>query len=505
MNRLSVLLLAFAGACATAPQPSRTSERPPPSPVSAAKAAAVLSVPAEVVWGPPPEALPATPLVPPEVTETTLRNGLRVVLVEHHARPVVSVYALFPHGAVEDPPEVAGLTFLATQLVGDYYEQTEGGERLDSEKSFRRLVQIAGGNAVTHVGSDQVVLGISGSSRRLNAFLGLLAGALVRPRHGAGSFSARRNLTLDALEDLELADAETFDLLLGQAAFGDGHPYARPVEGTMEGVEALSMDHIVEHQRRLFSPRGATLLVVGDIQGPRSLREVVRVFEGWKPSEQPLAQRPPPAPRVKGDVGFIARSPSSTLQVCASRPLAELGAARLPAELLASVIGGGAGSRLGARLREGTGLSYEVSAGIVNRQHARAFLVCARVAAERGAEAVGEMRRVFEELRAAPPTEVELQCAKGRVLAGVESAGDSAPSLAAAWLEALSRGLGSPPRPAGERQKIEQVDGAELQRLASKLLAPQGLRWIISGERAPALRAAQTNRLGTPKPLTFRR
>lgn len=491
--RLAGLLLL--AACAT-------SAKPAPGPEAEALAPAAPASRWERTPPPPPLERPAPPA--PRVTDLQLLNGLRVVVVEHHRRPVVHLQVVLPVGAIADSLEEAGRTWFAVQLASDYYERKPNGERIVIERSFRRQVGDLGGAPSFEVGADHSAIGISGHARDTATYLRMLEMALTTPRHGKASFLGRRNAMLDALEDLELSDSSSFGTLLHQASFGVGHPYARPTYGTGASLEQLSLDAVAAHQRRVFNPRGATLLVVGDVQAERLLVEINATLGRWRGEKVRVEPKPPPAPRHRAEVGFIPRAPASTLIVCAARPLGDLRASRAALDLFAHLVGTGTNGRLGALLRERDGLTYGASAAIVRRRWAQAFIACSRLRADRSEQGVGGFLEAFAALRAAPPGEAELARVKALRRAELDSAHDDAGSMAGLWLDALSRGERAP-QLEREREETERVTAEELHQIAQRVLATDTLRWILSGERAPASRAVAAHRLGTLRTLALER
>src|SRR5688572_17867822 len=105
MRALIVSTLLVLAACATPPPPAPA---PTPAPV-------VVEAPPAPAWtrsAPPPPAPPSSVSAPP-VRELTLPGGLRVVVVEHRRRPLVSVRLFFKDGAAADPAASAGATAIA--------------------------------------------------------------------------------------------------------------------------------------------------------------------------------------------------------------------------------------------------------------------------------------------------------------------------------------------------------------------------------------------------------
>jgi zinc protease len=481
-----------------APPPTATAS-PPPAPPAAPPARRPIPPPA-----------PAPPAAAPPFAEATLPSGLRVVVVEHHRRAVLEVHLVLPHGALADPPGSAGATTMALRLAGEARERGATGDELWEEKSFRRQVMELGGVVQLDAAQDVSVIGFSGYPADARAYLALLADAVSRPRHGAAAFAAHRNALLDALEDLETSDPEALRRALRQAAFGPGDPYARSELGTLADLTRLGLEDVSAQQQRVFSPQGATLLLVGDVRAAAVLAETRKAFRAWtRPAVSSPVPAPAAAPRAgalpsPGGVLFLRRQPSSTLVTCAARPLGDVRASDAELALLAAILGRGARSRLMLALREEAGLTYFASAELIRNRRARAFLACAPLSAERSEAGVRLFRETFAALAAAPPSAEELARARALLLAEEEAALDDADGLARAWLEALALGQAAP-RPEERRAALERVEAGDLQRLARALLRPGAVRWILSGDTAAATRAADAAGQGPLRPVMLGR
>jgi zinc protease len=428
-----------------------------------------------------------------------------VVVVEQHARPVVHLRLLFPHGSVTDPPALAGVTWLAVHLASDYHERPERGENLSWEKSLRRQLAEMGGEVVASVHPDFSALGISGYAQDLGKYLALLGDAVREPRHGAESFSSRRDVLLDWIDDLETSDPAALARVVDEAAFGADHPYARSVIGTKESLAPLGLEDVVAHQERLLAPAGAILLVVGDVTAERVIGETKRAFARWEREPLERVVVPPPAvPRAVQEVAFLRRAPASTLVACVTRSLPDVAGSEAAAEVLAAALGEGMGSRLSLALREAPGLTYTAGATVLRHRAASALVACAPIAADRAEEGLRIFRATLDGLRAAPLSEAELRRAKALRQAWREEAYDDVDRAAEAWIEAI--GLrGGAPRLEEERAALERVTAEQVRRVAATVLRPETLRWVLSGDPAAAAKAVQANRLGKLVPFRLGR
>jgi zinc protease len=358
---------------------------------------------------------------------------------------------------------------------------------------------------VAEVQPDYAALGISGYAQDLRKYLGLLGDAVVEPRHGTESFSSRRDVLLDWIDDLETSDPAALARVVDEAAFGADHPYARSVIGTRESLGPLGLEDVVGHQEGVLAPAGATLLVVGDVSAERVIGETKWAFARWRRDPLPRVDVPPPAvPRAVQEVAFLRRVPAATLVACVTRPLPDVAGSEAAAEVLAAALGEGMGSRLFVALREVPGLTYTVGATIVRHRAASALVACAPIAADRAEEGLRIFRATLDGLRAAPLSDGELRRAKALRQAWREEAYDDVDRAAEAWIEAIAL-RGGAPRLDQERAELERVTAEQVRRVAATVLRPDGLRWVLSGEPAAAARAVQANRLGKLMPLRLAR
>ena len=171
MSRTHASLLFLLAGCATArvEKPVEIAVAPVPAPV-------VVAPPIAWTRTPPPGPLTGVTPSPARVQEKTLGNGLRIVVVEHRRRPLVSVRLLFATGATAESNETAGVTSLALSLLcGSFETKNDQGELLVSdEKSARRQVVDVGGSLRSFVSADRSWLGIDGYSADAQTYLGTL-------------------------------------------------------------------------------------------------------------------------------------------------------------------------------------------------------------------------------------------------------------------------------------------------------------------------------------------
>ena len=462
---------------------------------SANRSSAALKAPA-APWTrtPPPNAAPAPlPKRAPRVTERRLANGLRVIFVEHHRRPTVNIRLVFGQGAAQDFNEGIGATFFAVSLLGGFYEVDQDERRIVETDSFARKVFYSGGELKIAVSADQAYIGIDGYAKDTPTYLKLLSGAIRKPRCGPNSFALRRTAMINALEEVELSDAPVFQLFVDRAAFGAGHPYARPSFGSIRSLKELSLLQIRERQQRLLTPAGSTLLVVGDVDPGTVLPAIQTTLGRWKRRPPTRGRRLPPPRVARGEVLLVPRTPAASMLVCATRPLrSNDGRDRAALQVLAQLLGGGLDSRLGGGLRMQAGVSYSFNATLLERRHARALVACTLVRSKDTAKALQIFRRELEALASAPPTADELARAKRQIIVATEVQDHSAAGATMAWLTALELGARTP----RADRSVQAVTAEQVHAIARRVLNTGQVRFLLGGAPNYAQQAARMAGLG---------
>ena len=478
MTLRPTLLLLVAAGCGGAPVRETVQSSPPPK--------------GWVRTAPPTGRTEKVSAPPTKVADTVLPNGLRVVIVEHHRRPIVSIRTVFGQGAAQDRKAV-GSTYFAVSLLPGLYEVDEDGQPVVEADSFARKVFYLGGAVTLDVAADHSLIGIDGYSKDANRYLDMLSEAIRRPRSGPRSFALSRSAMINSLEEVELSDSSVFQLFIQRAAFGAGHPYARPVFGSIDSLKLLGLNEVKDRQRELLTPAGSTLLIVGDVYPGPTLAAVRSTFGKWSRRDRARSRRiRPPRTRSTSRVQLIPRSPAASMVVCAARPLSDIRQNDAGLEVLAQILGGGLDSRLGSGLRMKNGVSYSMSASIIERKYAKALVACTRVRAKDTTLALKVFRRALQSMVTSAPTSEELARAKRQLTVRRGGRYASVQSTVHAWLQALSKGKSKPER----EPDVERVTAAQVHALAKKVLLPRQVRFLLGGSAKRARVAAQEAGLG---------
>jgi zinc protease len=246
LTRLSVALaVVWLGACASTPPPAPTPESPPAPALS----------PASVT---PPQAAKTAPSVIPAVP---LRRPapLELVVLANPQSPIVSFRLVFHAGSVDDPKGKQGLTALTAAVLA------KGGTReLSSAQLEDVLFPMAAELAVL---PDKEFTTFSGRVHKdfLPRFLDILTDVLLEPRFDPSEFERLRTDALNTVRNrLRNEDDEELGKVALDSILFRGHPYEHFVGGTVQGLQAVTLDDVKAQARRVFTQ---DRLVIG-LAGP---------------------------------------------------------------------------------------------------------------------------------------------------------------------------------------------------------------------------------------------
>lgn len=317
----------------------------------------------------------------------TYPNGLVLV-----AEPMASLESaafsfLVPAGCVHDPPELAGLSNFTCELAlrgcGDR-DNRQFVEELDNLG-----VERGEGVSDSHASFSGATL-----AKNLLPALAIYADVLRRPRLPAEEIDASRQLLLQevrAVED-EPSHKVMQELRRRQYPF----PWGRPSHGSLEGLTAITLDHVRDAHAQLYQPQGTILGVAGRVEWERLKDEVGRLLGDWQPVSSPELNE-----SAKGHVVEHLPYESNQTQIGIAYDSVPY---RHPHYYQAwgavSVLSGGMSSRLFTEVREKRSLCYTVYATHHSLRDRGSVFCYAGTSAERAQETLdvtlGELVRLTE-------------------------------------------------------------------------------------------------------------
>ena len=437
-------------------------------------------------------AMAMTPLMiggPGTRAEARLDNGVRVLVEENHAAPVVAVQVWIASGAADDPPALAGAAHLYEHLVFR-------GTRRRAPGAGEREIEAAGGTIGAWTGLDETVYHATLATPFLELGLDVLADALTAPTFDAAELAHAKKLTAAEIARDAIDPARAASEMLRAGAFAGG-AYGRPLLGKPEIVAAFTREALVAHFAETYLGANMTVVVVGDVDAQRARQAVARAFaavpRGRAPAHAVASAPPTSTPRaLLSTAAGLEAQVALGFRVAAPRPE---DAAAL--DLIAALLTRGSDARLSRELADNRQVATAVH-GLTLRARGGGLveLMLAPAAQRIEAATQGAIDEALRLGRDEVPAD-EL----GRVRGLLE--GDLA--RAADGVEGRARRLGFASAIAGDddddrhyRDSLEAIDPPALRAAAARLLRPEALTVaVLDPGAAPAAASAEKARLET--------
>jgi predicted Zn-dependent peptidase len=209
------------------------------------------------------------------ITDYRLGNGLRVVLNEDHSAPLVAINLWYHVGSKNERPGRTGFAHLFEHML------FSGSEHVGNHEHFRHVQSVGGvlngttffdrTNYFETLPSNYLALGLWLESDRMGFFLPALTQEKLDIQREVVKEERRQRYD-------NVPYGTAFERML-RLAFNPEYSYHWPTIGSMEDLEAASLDDIREFFATWYRPDNATLTIVGDF-APDEARRLVEEYFG---------------------------------------------------------------------------------------------------------------------------------------------------------------------------------------------------------------------------------
>jgi zinc protease len=217
-----------------------------------------------------------------EVYETTLENGLKVLLLPQHKAPVVTFHVWYRVGSRNELPGRTGLAHLMEHMM------FKGTKRVGGQ-TYSQLIRKNGGRDNAFTSQDYTGYFVTMAADRIHLPLTLEPDRMVNLLLNPEEVERERAVVM---EERRLRTEDDPASALGEEARAvafKAHPYKNPVIGWMEDIERLSREDLEAFYRTYYGPNNAVVVVVGDFDRAELLPRLREAFG-------PIPRSPAPPP-----------------------------------------------------------------------------------------------------------------------------------------------------------------------------------------------------------------
>ncbi len=345
-----------------------------------------------------------TPASATTIERVVSPGGIEAWLVHEPAIPLIAIDFAFTGGAVQDPAGKAGTAQLVASLLDDGVGDFES--KIFHDRLERKAIEL-------HFSADRETL--RGSMRTLTENRGEafedLRLSLNAPRFDASDVELNRSQILSGLRRAATSPNDIANKRWWETAF-PGHPYGRPINGTVESVPTITIDDLKSYTKRVLARDNLKIAIVGDIDADAAKAMLDRVF-GSLPAKAQLAPVAAVSPQGLGRRIVVSLDVPQAVVEFGGTGIAREDPDFMAAYIVNHILGGGSfSSRLYQEVREKRGLAYSVSDSLLWLDHAALFLGATATRDDRTGETLDLIQKEIHRLAEDGPTADELVQAK---------------------------------------------------------------------------------------------
>lgn len=400
----------------------------------------------------------------------TMKNGLKVILVENHKLPRVS-FQVF----VDVPPMLEGDYVGYTNLAGDMLSK---GTTTRSKSKIDETVDFMGASLGTSAN------GVTGSclSRYKDKLLEVMSDVLLNPTFPVEEFDKAKKQTISALAQ-DKDDPNAIAANVGAALRnGKNHPYGEVT--TEKTLEKITVDKCKEYYQQYFKPNISYLIVTGDITLSDVKKLAPKYFEAWKMGEVTKPKFDTPQKPAVTEVDFVdkAGAVQSVVNITYPVELKPGTADVIKASVMNTVLGSYFGSRLMSNLREDKAYTYGARSSLNTDPVIGNFNANASVRNAVTDSAVVQFFVELDKLRNEKMPDDELSMVKN-VMTGNFARSLEDPETVARFALNIARYNLPGDYYATYLQKLSQVNATDIQAMANKYLATKNAHILVVGNK----------------------
>lgn len=250
-----------------------------------------------------------------KITQVTLKNGMKVMLKEIHAAPIISSWLWYRVGSKDEPTGKTGLSHWVEHM------QFKGTKKFPASVLDKAISREGGSwNAFTYLDwttyfetmpADKIDLGLRLESDRMKNSI-----------FDEKEVASERTVIISEREGHENEPLFKLGEAMQQVAFRV-HPYHHEVIGDMADLHTITRDDLYHHYRTYYVPNNAVMAVAGDFETKSMVARIRELYE-----KIPAGKTPPrlkrTEPEQKGEVRVSVEGPGETtyLQVAYRYPSA---------------------------------------------------------------------------------------------------------------------------------------------------------------------------------------
>jgi predicted Zn-dependent peptidase len=403
------------------------------------------------------------------IVRDVLDNGLRILTERMTQVRSISIGVWLTRGSRHETADRGGIAHFVEHMLFK-------GTSSRSAEDIAQAIDSIGGQLDAFTAKEYASYYIKVLDEHLPLAIDILSDIVRNPAFTLADVEREKKVVVEEIKMVEDTPDDLVHELFTQG-FWEDHPLGRPILGTRETVESLTVDLLRDYFTKAYTPRNLIVSAVGNLEHAR-VRDLVSEKFGSLDDAGDVTreQAPTVVPKV-----LIRNKELEQSHLC-------LGTSSYPQNhddrynsyVLNTLLGGSMSSRLFQNVREKRGLAYAVFSGLSAYRDAGSFTIYAGCSNEAVDEVIDLVVEELRGLKQAPVPHAELQRSKdhlkGSLMLSLENTASRMSHIARQEIY-FDRQFGLDET----LQGIERVTAGDVQRVAADLFRDRSLAVTVLG------------------------
>ena len=320
----------------------------------------------------------------PALWQTKTDNGIKILGTQSSETPTTAVFIKIPGGFYNEQTSKVGLSSMTASLMSESTQNYTTEEMSNALEKLGSQVSIYADKTHTNVY-------VSTLTKNLDATLKLVEEKLFRPAFNADDFERNKKQIIQniqhSMKDAGYLASNTYSKLL----YGDNIA-ALPSSGTLNSIEAITLDDVETFYKANFKPQGAQVIIVSDLSEADVEPKVKSALANWQGKGQSF-DVDFTEPNVQTNVIYLVDkpgAPQSQIRIGKRDMVEDITGEFFKANLMNFALGGTFNSRINLNLREDKGYTYGARSLFWGDKTSGGFTASAAVRADSTAASITE-------------------------------------------------------------------------------------------------------------------
>jgi zinc protease len=344
------------------------------------------------------------------VFETTLSNGLKVILLENHKAPLVTFHIWYRVGSRNEEWGKTGLSHMLEHMMFK-------GTKKYGPEDYSRIIQENGGETNAFTSRDYTGYFATLGSDRVQVVMDLEADRMPNLNLREEDFVTERMVVIEERRQRTEDDPQAFLMEQLEATAFLVQPYHWPIIGWTEDLMRITLEDLKRHYQTYYNPANSFLVAVGDFRRGEMLSRMEKTFGGIPQAVAPKQEKPKDPPQAGERRIFVKKEAQLPFLVMGYRIPNLRHPDSYVLEVINAILSGGKSSRLYQKLVLERQLALEADSenSLLSKDPALFYIFATPLPGKQVGEVEKALEEEIERLQKEPVEQRELEKVKNQL------------------------------------------------------------------------------------------